>query len=234
MNFQTILEELDRLYEAQEEQDTVIVEESAEDADDEVLIIEDDDDAEAPEAPEAVVLKCENCGALVIKNNDEVVVDEKSDLANVDEECAFCGETAGYTVIGEFLAYGDTEEHTNDAETPQVEESLTTEPLTEGKLLDNVKKVATRVGADAATVVRCFTELSEVIGNIGNKGEYKTNKATEFMEYVENKAVLKALMNGNESVMNGTTKEELDELVQDIEDYKKAKAGETEEADEEE
>ena len=97
--------------------------------------------------------------------------------------------------------------------------------------MDNVKKVVTRVGADASTILRCFTELGEMVKNIGNDGEYKTTKLNDFMEYVENKAVLKALMNGNEEVLNGTTKEEIEELAQDIEEYKKAKAGADTDAD---
>jgi hypothetical protein len=38
-------------------------------------------------------------------------------------------------------------------------------------------------------------------------------------------------MNGNEAVMKGTTKEDLEELAQDIEEYKKAKAGKKDEGE---
>ncbi len=102
----------------------------------------------------------------------------------------------------------------------EVEEEI----LTEGKIIDNVKKVATRVGADAATIIRCFTELGEMAANIGNKGEYRTTKLNDLMTHVENKAVLKALMSGNETVMNGLSKEDIEELEQDIVEYEADKA----------
>lgn len=251
-NFVSVFEELSKLYEADELEQDVAVEE----ADADVV-----DEAPAAEGPKQLVLECSKCGAVCVKLEDDVVIDEATDLANVEEECAACEEAAGYKVLGELLPYAaeedeeieesvekpeeapeaddpgspDTEEDPGDPEQspaePEVTEALLESALTEGKLLDNVKKVATRVGADAATIVRCFTELGEMIANVGNKGEYKTTKLNDFMEYVENKAAFKALMNGNETVMNGTTKEDLEELVQDIEDYKKAKADKKDEGE---
>lgn len=254
-NFVSVFEELSKLYEADELEQNVAVEE----ADADVV-----DEAPAAEGPKQLVLECSKCGAVCVKLEDDVVIDEATDLANVEEECTACEEAAGYKVLGELLPYAAEEDEeieesvekpeeapeaddpgAPDADKdpgapdkspaePEVTEALLESALTEGKLLDNVKKVATRVGADAATIVRCFTELGEMIANTGNKGEYKTTKLNDFMEYVENKAVFKALMSGNESVMNGTTKEDLEELAQDIEDYKKAKKGEGEGEDLEE
>lgn len=253
-NFVSVFEELSKLYEADELEQEVAAEESevAEEAPEEVAV---------EETPKQLVLECSKCGAIIVKAEEDVVIDEATDLANVEDECATCEEAAGYKVLGELLPYADAvdaadeeiEESVEDpsgdsvpneadegndpddksstAEEPEVTEALLESALTEGKLLDNVKKVATRVGADAATIVRCFTELGEMIANTGNKGEYKTTKLNDFMEYVENKAVFKALMNGNESVMNGTTKEDLEELAQDIEDYKKAKADKKDEGE---
>lgn len=261
-NFVSVFEELSKLYEADELEQDVAVEE----ADAEVV-----DEAPAAEGPKQLVLECFKCGAICVKSEDDVVIDEATDLANVEEECAACEEAAGYKVLGELLPYaadeteGEAEDEGEDFEesvdpeaaaqsaesepTPEaadeaadpgdpdspadkedISEELLESVLTEGKFMDNVKKVVTRVGADASTILRCFTELGEMVKNIGNDGEYKTTKLNDFMEYVENKAVLKALMNGNEEVLNGTTKEEIEELAQDIEEYKKAKAG-TDDAD---
>lgn len=259
-NFVSVFEELSKLYEADElEQDVAV-----EDADAEVV-----DEAPAAEGPKQLVLECSKCGAVCVKLEDDVVIDEATDLANVEEECAGCEEAAGYKVLGELLPYAadeadeadgeaadegedfeesvDTEAAAQSAESEpspeaadetadpgdpgspadkeDISEELLESVLTEGKFMDNVKKVVTRVGADASTILRCFTELGEMVKNIGNDGEYKTTKLNDFMEYVENKAVLKALMNGNEEVLNGTTKEEIEELAQDIEEYKKAKSG---------
>ena len=245
-NFVSVFEELSKLYEADELEQEIAAEEP------EVAEEAPAEEVAAEETPKQLVLECAKCGALVVKAEEEVVIDEATDLANVEDECATCEEAAGYKVLGELLPYateeaveesiedpeskpeadlpaeGDQDGNTPDVNKqpePEVTEALLESALTEGKLLDNVKKVATRVGADAATIVRCFTELGEMIANTGNKGEYKTTKLNDFMEYVENKAAFKALMNGNESVLNGTTKEDLEELAQDIEDYKKAKAG---------
>lgn len=251
-NFVSVFEELSKLYEADELEQDVAVEE----ADADVV-----DEAPAAEGPKQLVLECSKCGVVCVKSEDDVVIDEATDLANVEEECAACEEAAGYKVLGELLPYADEEdeeieesvekpEEAPEADDPgapdtdkdpgapeqspaepEITEALLESALTEGKLVDTVKKVATRVGADAATLARCFTELGEMIANTGNKGEYKTTKLNDFMEYVENKAVFKALMNGNEAVLNGTTKEDLEELAQDIEDYKKAKAGKKDEGE---
>lgn len=250
-NFVSVFEELSKLYEADELDQEVAVEDA--EAAEEAPVEET-----AADEPKQLVLECTKCGAVFVKAEEDVVIDEATDLANVEEECSACEEAAGYKVLGELLPYaseesveesiedpegkpeadlpaeGDQDKDTPDEDKqpdPEVTEALLESALTEGKLLDNVKKVATRVGADAATLVRCFTELGEMIANVGNKGEYKTTKLNDFMEYVENKAAFKALMNGNEAVMNGTTKEDLEELAQDIEEYKKAKAGKKDEGE---
>ena len=98
-----------------------------------------------------------------------------------------------------------------DTEVP-LNESV--EPLSEGKFQDSLKKVATRLGADAATVVRCITELVA-----GDSALY------DIATNIENKAVLKALQSGNERVLNSLTTEDVEELKQDIEDYYAKKSG---------
>ena len=93
------------------------------------------------------------------------------------------------------------------------EEASQPEELTEGKVIDSIKKVATRLGADAATIVRTFAEL------------LPGDAAYEAAVNAENKAVLKALQSGNEKVLNSLTIEDIEELKQDIEDYAKKKSG---------
>ncbi len=179
-----------------------------EDADEEVLVDNEpiiDDETEAKETAEAeeveetdeatkqVVLECSNCGALVIKEESDIKVDEETDLVNVEEECKFCEEADGYKIIGSLVSYEGAEE--------------VTESLTEGKIKDSLKKLGTRLGADATSVIRGLSEI--IPGDL-----------YQALEYVENKAVLKALQNGNEKVLNGTTIEDLEELKKDIEEYK--------------
>ena len=123
MNFQTILEELDRLYEAAEvEQEAEVPVEEQDD--EEILIVDDEEEADplAAEDPAQLVLECANCGALVIKQAAEVSVDDSTDLANVEEKCLFCDEADGFKVIGTFAPYEssdeseDTDEEAKDAE----------------------------------------------------------------------------------------------------------------------
>ena len=175
-----------------------------------------------------VILDCCVCHSKIYKDVEDVVIED--DIANATEECPFCYTTDGYKVIGQVAAFGETEDEKDDDKDTDIDDTEDIELdeglLTEGKLLDNVKKVATRVGADATTLIRCFTELGEIIKNVGNEDEYKTTKLNDWMEHIENKAVLKALMSGNEKVMNGTTKEDIEELAQDVQDYIDAKKAE--------
>ena len=120
MNFQTILEELDRLYEEEnvkkeneKTEDTVTeteqeLTEAAEDISDEEEII--DDEEPAADELKQLILECDKCGALVIKAEEDVKIDDATDLANVDEVCHFCEEAAGCKIIGIVAPYEATED----------------------------------------------------------------------------------------------------------------------------
>lgn len=214
-NFISTFEELDKLYESADlldADDELLVEEEpeeipAEEAPVEEPVIEED------ETPKQLALECTKCGAVVIKAETEVEIDEATDLANVDDSCAYCDAAEGFKVVGVVVPYDADDE---EIEIEDDEEDVT-EALTEGKFIDNVKKVATRVGADAATIVRSFAELGDIITG-------RDSKFYDFAEYVENKAALKALMSGNEKVMNTLTKDDIEELKDDIAAYEKARA----------
>lgn len=202
MNFTSVFEELNSLYE--DKVDETPVEEVADD------VIADEP---ADEEPKQVVLECSKCGALVIKDEIDVAVDAETDLANADEACQYCEETEGYKIVGAVVPYAveNAEEPAEPAEEP-VEAQLEESALTEGAFLDALKKAATRIGADAATVVRCFGELS------GNEAAY------DLTSYIENKAVLKALQSGNKTVFNTLTQDDIEDLAQDIADYERDRA----------
>lgn len=68
------------------------------------------EEADAEEAPKQLVLECSKCGALVIKNEEDVAIDDKTDLANIEDECQFCSETEGYKILGTFTAYDEADE----------------------------------------------------------------------------------------------------------------------------
>ena len=53
-----------------------------------------------------VIIDCCVCHSLIYKAPEEVVIDEETDLANIDEECPYCHSTGdGYKVVGEVAPY---------------------------------------------------------------------------------------------------------------------------------
>ena len=145
MNFISTFEELNKLYEEIEPvelQEEVVEEACAKEAiseaaeeeffEDEVPVEEPSVEEEAPveepvdeDEPRQVILECDKCGALVIKTEADVVTDEESDLVNVEDECAFCEEAAGYKIVGVVAPYEVAEEEIEvvDDEEP-VEEAV--------------------------------------------------------------------------------------------------------------
>lgn len=57
-----------------------------------------------------VILDCCVCHSKIYKDKEDVIVDEESQLANVEEECPFCYTTDGFKIIGEVAPYQDTED----------------------------------------------------------------------------------------------------------------------------
>lgn len=173
MTFQTILEELDRLYEEQKpvvEKDDEAVEDSctesklAETSDDEEIVIVDDeaettdadvedsiDDQDEESAAEVqLVLECVNCGALTISSSADVKVEDEADLANVGTACQYCEAADGYKVIGTFIPNEDAdvvEDNKNDEQTEDASsEDINTEELDEGVFNNKNSKEEWTVG----------------------------------------------------------------------------------------
>jgi hypothetical protein len=90
--------------------------------------------------PRQLILECSKCGAIVIKDEADVVVDEESDLVNVEDECEYCEEKAGYKIIGVVAPYEVAEVAEDEAEVADEEpveeavEESKTEDLTEAKV----------------------------------------------------------------------------------------------------
>lgn len=136
MNLISVFEELDKLYESEDL--TEACEKEAEEAlteaaeDEEIEIIDDEaeevtaEEAEADvmeEEPKQVIIECSKCGALVIKDEVDIEVDEETDLVNVKEECKFCEEAEGYKIVGVVAPYAVAEE------AQEVEEPVEEEPV---------------------------------------------------------------------------------------------------------
>ena len=92
-----------------------------------------------------VILDCDVCHSKIYKDPSEVVIDDESSLANIDEECPYCYSTDGYKIIGEVASYDgasledededDTEEDDTkeDDEDDEEDEDDEYEELTEAK-----------------------------------------------------------------------------------------------------
>jgi hypothetical protein len=93
----------------------------SEDADEEVEDIIDDEmpAEEEPVEEEPVVrqlaLECANCGAITIKDEVDVKVDEETDLANMEDTCEFCEEAKGHKIVGVVTPYEEAEEEVTES-----------------------------------------------------------------------------------------------------------------------
>lgn len=138
MNFISTFEELNKLYEEvvpEETQEKVVEEACAKDelteaTEAEIDTVDEEDPIEdaavgepvEEEAPKQVVIECSKCGALVIKDEADIVADEESGFVNVEDKCAFCDEAEGYKIIGSLVPYESID---NSEVDETVEESLT-------------------------------------------------------------------------------------------------------------
>lgn len=65
-----------------------------------------------------VITNCNVCHSHIFENKDEIVIDENG-LVNAEKPCPYCGEQAGFTIVGEITPYvKETEEPESD---PSVE-----------------------------------------------------------------------------------------------------------------
>lgn len=90
-----------------------------------------------------VVMECQCCHSRMYKDPAEVVIDDDSGLANIEEECPICGNTCGYTVIGEIKPFDGTPEVKDDIE-PE-EEPVEEEDI---KLSESVKSALKKINED--------------------------------------------------------------------------------------
>jgi hypothetical protein len=113
----------------------VIAEALTEAAEDEEIEIVDNE-AAAEEEPKQVICECGKCGALVIVDEADIVIDEESDLVNVEDECQFCEEAKGYKIIGVVAPY-EVAEETNEEEVIETEDAETAEEASESPAVGN-------------------------------------------------------------------------------------------------
>ncbi len=128
MNFRNVFDELNKLYESEEvakdeaakqavkpnekqplEAEKKVVEALTEADEEDVIDIVDEEGAdEAPaeeEEARQLILECDKCGALVIKDEADVTVDDETGLVDVEDACQFCEEATGYKIVGVVAPY---------------------------------------------------------------------------------------------------------------------------------
>jgi hypothetical protein len=108
-NFISTFDELNKLYEEVKVEEAC-KEELTEAAEEEIP--EEEAPVEEPIAdePRQLICECDKCGALVIKDEADIVIDEESDLVNVEDECQFCEEAKGFKIVGVVAPYEAVEE----------------------------------------------------------------------------------------------------------------------------
>lgn len=115
-----------------------------------------------------VILDCCVCHSKIYKDKDEIVIDDETQCANIDEECPYCASMDGFKIIGEVAPYSETEveveveekdedeiddddveEIETEDEKEIVEESLKSKKLNESqpksKLTDDAEDIADRI-----------------------------------------------------------------------------------------
>lgn len=100
----------------------------ANDEEDETITVFDDEAENDEELEDSyvgkVIVDCCVCHSLIYKNPDEVIIDEETDLANVDEECPYCHSTGdGYKVVGEVAPYNPVDNDNVSVEIEKKEDS---------------------------------------------------------------------------------------------------------------
>lgn len=71
-----------------------------------------------------VILDCDVCHSKIYKDPSEVIIDDESSLANVDEECPYCYSTDGYKIIGEVASYDGASSENEDADEDSMDEGI--------------------------------------------------------------------------------------------------------------
>ena len=107
--------------------------------DDEVPVEEIAEEEPAADEPRQVIMECSKCGALVIKDEADVVADEESDLVNIEDECQYCEEAEGYKIIGTMIPY-EVAEVAEEAPVEEVPEEPVEESLNNSELLKEIEK----------------------------------------------------------------------------------------------
>jgi len=125
-----------------------------------------------------VIIECECCHSKFYKEPDDVIIDEETELANVDEECPFCNATMGYTIIGKIEPFDEKEPTEDEVEIDdiEVEDEVEEEPVEEVEEEEVEESLQDRIRR------RQLTEAEE-----SNVGSIKSALDNEFNYAIKNK-----------------------------------------------
>ena len=98
------VEELEKFLDGDDVSDLEIVyDTNAEDEQD----LEDSYDGDA-------ILQCVVCNSKMVMSSEDVVIDDSTDVVNIDEPCPQCGATSGYKVVGQIVSYNNDDTDIDD------------------------------------------------------------------------------------------------------------------------
>ena len=76
-----------------------------------------------------VILDCNVCHTKCYEDKENVVIDEETQCANVDQECAYCHCMDGFKVVGQVAEYSETATEQEPEEDPTTEDDALEENL---------------------------------------------------------------------------------------------------------
>lgn len=164
------------------------------DDEDNTLIVVDPDaetaeDTQGKDYNGEVILKCDICGGLITKAPEDVVIDEETQKANVEEECPYCFNDGGYDIVGEVkvpetLEYEEVDEfgdRTNDTEKDAVGYDIPSDDNTEeGK---EAKDLSEDYDKDAGTIAKFIEDAVNGLKN-GEATNYRYKLDDRFAIFV--------------------------------------------------
>lgn len=133
-----------------------------------------------------VILECTCCHSRIYKDEADVVIDEDSELANIDEECPVCGTAMGYTVIGKIEKFDDDVNFEGADKEEEEEVELEDDPAEEEpveslrdriakKRLQEAKKndVCPHCGKNPCVCEKCDEECNEELSDEASEDSEK-------------------------------------------------------------
>ena len=164
------------------------------DNEDNTLIVVDPDaetaeDTQGKDYNGEVILKCDICGGLITKAPEDVVIDEETQKANVEEECPYCFNVGGYDIVGEVkvpetLEYEEVDEFSdriNDTEKDSVGYDIPSDDnVEEGK---EVKDISEDYDKDVGKIAKFIEDSVSGLKN-GEATNYRYKLDDRFAIFV--------------------------------------------------